>query len=38
MKSNLAFWHAFDIFYLFLELEEQEIGIFTDTVTRLKMA
>lgn len=38
MKSNLPFWHAFDIFYLFLELEEQEIRIFTDTVTRLKMA
>lgn len=37
-KSNLAFWHAFDIFCLFLELGEQEAGIFSDTLTRLKMA
>jgi len=27
-----------DIFCLFLELGEQEIGIFTDMLTRLKMA
>lgn len=38
MKSNLAFCHAFDIFCLFLELGEQEIGIYTDMLTRLKMS